>query len=316
MVVIKPYTKVIIKVIDEDGDVEHVTYDATSLVKSLNAEEGDAAFENVQAVIANNPESNSREDLILLYAEVTGEVTVKGTTDKNGYRIISGYDIDQDSDGYWRYFYEVFNPYTGIKEKGIPSEAKGKKPTEDYLGKAIPAGTIIELVDGMVDEKSNENEKYWKGIVDETNLLWITEFDTIDDYISVVPYNTTQTKDTIEDYVEDHAEDTVYDIYSTEIGSNLIDIDKNTVVTVIYNSNKESTMVLSNIKAIETAKNDVLCYNEKATDRNGNYKTQYSDYIKCYISVDTDVEEDENPVAEFIIIVVNADEPTALNDAR
>ena len=69
------------------------------------------------------------------------------------------------------------------------------------------------------------------------------------------------------------------------------------------------------MSAVAAAKKDVLCYNEKAEDRNGNYVTKYADYVKAYVSVDaTEYEEGEtNAVAEFIIVVVNANENAALD---
>ena len=67
------------------------------------------------------------------------------------------------------------------------------------------------------------------------------------------------------------------------------------------------------MSAIANAKKEVLCYNDKAEDRNGNYVTKYADYVKAYVSVDTDVDEDENPVAEFIIVIVNGAENAALD---
>ena len=98
-------------------------------------------------------------------------------------------------------------------------------------------------------------------------------------------------------------------------------IYKNTVVSVMnygeYNSSfwKWGTMSLSSMSAIADAKKDVLCYNDKAEDRNGNYTTKYADYVKAYISVDaSDYEEGEtNAVAEFIIVIVNGAENAALD---
>jgi hypothetical protein len=47
-------------------------------------------------------------------------------------------------------------------------------------------------------------------------------------------------------------------------------------------------MSLSNMSAIAGAKKEVLCYNEKALDRNNNYTTKYADYVKAFISVDAE----------------------------
>lgn len=314
-VVLKSYTKIIIRVYDEDKDeYEYVEYDATSFKKSLDE---DVVLENVAVVVSNNTESTSREDLVLYYAETT-DLAFKGTVDKSGYRIVSGYDIGEDAEGEWRLFYELYDPYTGAKVTDVPSEQAEAK-AKDLV--PVETGKIVKLVDGQVDN----DEDYVLNAVDAENLVWIAEVDEAEGFFVAVPYDSTLTdKDEIDAYVEESASENaaINDIYGEEIGSNFIDFDKNTVVSVVRRSDYDgsfwvdATIKLSDMSAVAKAGKDMVCYNDKATDRNGNYTTKYADYVKAYVSVDTDVEEDENPVAEFVIVVVNGGENAALDVVR
>ncbi len=309
----KSYTKIIIRVYDEDKDeYDYVEYDASSFKKSLDEE---VVLTNMQAIVSNNVDSEVRENLVVLYAETT-DLAFAGKADKNGYRIVSNYDIGQDEEGEWRLYYELYDPYTGAKVydvASVRSESKASRLTD-----ALEDGTIIELVDGQVEDTK---AKYQKGAISTANLVWIGEVDEAEGYFTVVPYNGDEVnKDAIDTWVEDNADTAVTDIYGETIPGNFIDYDKNTVVSVINYSNTDSMwqwgqMSLSSMSAVAAAKKDVLCYNEKAEDRNGNYVTKYADYVKAYVSVDaTEYEEGEtNAVAEFIIVVVNANENAALD---
>ncbi len=319
----KSYTKIIVRVeeTDRNGDVDYnyYVYDATSFTKTLVTD-----LTNVSVILGNNVNSSSRENLVLLYAEAEEELVFLGKADKNGYRIVSNSEIAMDEDKNWRYFYELYDPFTGAKVYDVASKTNDESAGE--LSQAFVPGDIIELVEGMVDDKTVAPEDYeyqykaQKGVIDTANLLWISEYDAADGYISVVPYDSGITcKDCIEAHMEDAAGDPVTDILGNVLPGNFIDVDKNTVVSVINYSNPDTmwkwgTMSLSSVDALANPKNEVLSYNTKATDKNGNYKTQYADYIKAYVSVDdVEVEDDENPVAEYIIIVVTDKENAALD---
>ncbi|MBE6680910.1 MAG: S-layer homology domain-containing protein [Ruminococcaceae bacterium] len=310
----KSYSKIIIRVYDaEEDEYEYVEYDAATFKKSLDEE---TTLENMKAIISNNVDSTSRENLVLLYAE-TDNLAFAGRADKDGYRIVSVYDIAADAEGLWRNYYELYDPYTGAKVTDVAS-VEGEKKSGN-LQTALNPGTIIELVEGQVEDTK---DKY---IVAEEistdNLVWIAEVDEAEGYFVAVPYDESLTdKDEIDAYVEGATGDAINDIYGEEIPGNFIDFDKNTVVSVMkydeYNSSfwKWGTMSLSNMSAIADAKKEVLCWNDKAEDRSGNFVTKYADYVKAYVSVDAEnLDEDENPVAEFIIVIVNGAENAALD---
>ncbi len=308
---LKSFTKIIIRVYDEDEDeYEYSVFDAASFKKSLDDE---TELSNMSMIISNNTDSIRREDLVVLYAETT-DLAFAGTADKNGYRIVSGNDIGEDEDGEWRIFYELYNPYTGAKEADVPSKDSAKKAGQ--LDAAITAGTIVNLVDGMVDEDEDAI-----ATVDTANLVWISEVDTAEGYIKVVPVDASLTvKDEIDEYVET-TEAAANDIYGEAIDTDYINVDKNTVISVVKYGKLNSdfwnyaSMTTATFDDLAAAKKELLCYNNKALDRNGNYKTGYSDYVKAYVAVDADerLDEDENRTAEFIIIVVNGEENAALD---
>ena len=314
---IKSYTKIIIRVYDEeDEEYTYNVYDASSFTKSLKE---DVELENMAAVISNNVNSETRENLVLLYAETT-DVAFAGKVEKNAYRIVSTSEPGEDNEGEWRYFYSLYNPFTGAKEADVASADHASKASK--LEAALPIGTMVELVDGMVDadyvvEDANEDAL----VLDPAsgaNLVWIAEVDEAEGYFVVAPYNSGLTvKDEIDEYVENN-EDDIYDLYGNVVDSKFIDFDKNTVVTVLKRTTadymfNDGALAASSMKAIADAGKDVLCWNDEALDRNNKYVTKYADYVKAYISVDTDVDEDENPVAEFIIVVVNGAENAALD---
>ncbi len=311
---LKSYSKIVIREWDaDDSEYYYHVYDASNFKKSLD--EG-VSLDNVKVILSNNKDSKSKENLVLLYAE-TDDFEFKGDTDKNGYRIVSNYDLVMTEDGEWTISYEVYDPYTGAKVYDVPSVDTAAKASSLT---ALKAGTIVDLVDGAVDDDSRYVIGDEAALVGNTaNLVWITEVDTADGYFAVVPYAELSDREAVEEYVVENAEEFANDIEGEAIESNFIDYDKNTVVSVMsygeYNSAfwNWGTMSVSSMDAVAAAKKDVLCYNDEATDRNGNYVTKYADYVKAFVSVDRDVDNDENPVAEFVIVIVNGDETAALD---
>ena len=65
---------------------------------------------------------------------------------------------------------------------------------------------------------------------------------------------------------------------------------------------------LADITAIANPTKANKCYNENILDKDNNYKTVYAPYLKAYISVSEAKDEEDTPVVDYIIIVVNGDE--------
>ena len=321
---LKAYTKIIIRVFDAtEQQFTYFVFDASSFKESLD---DSVEFTNVSYIVSNNPDSESRENLVVLYAE-TDNFSFR--LDKESIRIVSGQDYAEDEDGLWRFYYELYDPTTGAKVYEVPGTQAVKKAGD--LKAMYSAGEIIVLEDGMVNDKKPSEGKNYLGKIADKQLLVITEVDEAEGYFGVVPAATV-TGLTCKDCVVEEIEDLegmkkdIYDLFRTKSGttdaetipSRFINYDKNTVVAVITKGNSTSlweygTMSLSSMEAIASADKSVLCWNDKAMDLNGNYKTNYSEFVKAYVTlVEEKLDPDENPTAAFIIVIANGGETNAL----
>ncbi len=325
----KAYTKIVVRQEVDDDEYEFVELDAADFTKSM-----EGVFDTVTFIVSNNPESESRENLVVLYATTT-EFEFKGTVDKTAYRIVSNNEVEQDEEGDWRVLYDLYNPITGKKDEAVPGKATAKKA--NGLDNRLEIGALINLVDGIVDDKTMDDEtddfKYKVADMDTANLVWITEYDEAEGWISVVPAESTDDveapvangcKDCFDEQLEAY-EGYYYDIEGAlvdeelnENEGNYITIDDSTVITVMEGDKNNmfqwGSIALANKSVLADPSEDYLCYNTDNTDRNGNFKTGYADYLKAYVALDYRVDDDENPVAEFIILVVHDDEEAALNN--
>ena len=148
MVDIESYSRIIIRTYDAENE-EYVYNEYTPSVFIDYPEE--AYFERISFVLVNNVEARSRENLTVLYAETVSEADL---VQENNIRIVSDYVGLDDEDGLWKFYYDLYDPYTGTKVEGVPSvegERKASMLDEDC---ALERGTIIELEDGMVNHKS------------------------------------------------------------------------------------------------------------------------------------------------------------------
>jgi len=335
---LKAYTKIIIRVFDvEEQEFTYSVFDASTFKKSLD----NGALTNVSYIVSNNPGSKNRENLVVLYAETT-DITFKGETNKQNVRIVSDVRSEDDEDGLWRFYYDLYNPYTGEKVYDVPSVNGEKKASMLDDADAFARGDIIKLYDGLVDEDKGNT------VVGTDALVYITEVDEAEGFFAVAKYNdvtnngTETCKECIDENVENFdvdavnvvdfvntyktgankGEPKVITMGDTEVPTNYIAYNKNTVVSVMtrdyrfeeINHWADGKMALSSIEAIADADKSLLCYNKDAKDRNGKLKTGYADYVKAYVSVvDENLEEDELPTADFIIVIVNAEEAAALD---
>lgn len=274
-------TEIIIRVPEDKNDeYEYLVFGKEDFNSSV-----ETVFDTVTYILGNNTESNTKENLLVLYATVSEDFEFAGKTNKTSYRIICGNDLDKDEDGEYRNFYTVINPFTGENETDIPSKYSATKASNIIT--PIASGLKVKLIDGYVDEK--------KAATSLEETVWITDYDVNDKYITIANDN---------EYCEDCIE---------ENSNTYIEIDKNTTIMVIKADTEEEIFdngVLTTVdnSILENAKKEYKCYNSKTTDKNNNFKTEYASYLRAYVSYDdTDLEEDEVPVAEYIIIVVYED---------
>ena len=297
-----------------DDDYKYEVYNSENFTKSLDKE---TFLKNVTIIVANNTDSYTREDLVLLYA-TTDSLEFKGVTDKSGYRIVADNELDKDENGDWRIFYNVYNPFTGAKESKIASW-ESEDTAASIKSYAVAAGTIVKLYDGMVRKSYATNQVLSVNDVAAKKLAWITEVDTKENYFTVVPYASGIANDEAADaYVIANEKAHIFDIFGEEIKSNVIGYDNDTVVAVMsresYDANfwKWTGMNASSIEAIAELDESVLCYNSDVLEDN-EYVTKFANYVKAYIAVDeNNPKEDEIPVAEFIIVIVNDGETAAV----
>jgi hypothetical protein len=299
-VVLKSYTKILVLTYDVQ-DEEHVMveYDATSFKASA-----ETAFSTVTYLVSNNPDSKSKEDLVLLFATVEADFDLEVKKDKNGQRIVSLSTPGVDENGYYRNYYELFNPLTGAKELDVAGNDYQR--TSNGLN-ALATGTIVELKGGMVDEKgyvSDEADEDYLGVLDTADtdsLVWIVEYDAADDFIAVVPASVG----------EDACCKEEFDVAVESEDPTFYDVTKDTAVTVLKYADRGTsttqwgTMTLGDISTIADAKKEFKCYSDKMTDAKGNLVTKYAPYLQAYISFTEADDEDENAVADYIIVVVN-----------
>ena len=322
-------TRIIIKnTLADDEEVEFLEFDSKSFSGTV-----ETALTNIQYILKADPDSTTRADLVLLYAEAEDfEFETKDV--KNGWRIVAGSEIKKDAEGDFRHFYKLLNPYTGEVEEAIPGENSDEKATN--LDDAVELGTIIEVKNGKVDEDGDV-----LGTIDTSvseGLVYLTEYDAEEGYVTFVPVEAVESEICCGDHLKDFVE--TYKYEGTELNFDgeefklTVDgnddpvygmalnyaITEDTVVSVLVSEKAgaeavEGEFKLAGVEAIAKASKEYKCYNEKVLNKKGNYGTEYAEYVKAYIYASkAPKSEDELPVAEYIIIVVNGGEELIFTD--
>ncbi len=298
------YTKIIIKNTKhagtDDEKVEYIEYDATSFNTSSEVE-----LYNVAYIVANDADSTTRENLVVLYAEAT-DFDLKGAVTTTGYRIIANSDVNIDENDYYRNYYTVYDPFTGKKTEatGDDSASNAKQ-----LAAAVAIGSVVELKDGKVDESEDvldtldiNSTSFLKEIDDadaQAGMAWIVEYSESDKILMLAPvggcWNDVE-EGTIESF----------------------QVDNNTAVSMIkYADNKNNnsfvqwgTMSLLTTADLASTSTDYKCYNTKVEDTKGNYKTGYAKYIKAYVVTENEDNLDDGELNKvtMVIVVVHPEE--------
>lgn len=278
------YTNIIIRVPgDKDGEYEYLTYGKSDFTASA-----ETVFDTATYILTNNVNSNTKENLAVLYATVSDDFEFVGKSNKKGYRIVCESEFAINDDGEFRNFYTLINPFTGEKEYNVPSKYSANK-AKDIID-PVENGVIVKLVNGFVDEDKETAEL--------DNAVWVTEYD---DALNLAPITDTACETCIE-----------------ATADTFVEVDKNTVVMVLKADSEdklftEGELSIVDAKVLENQKNDYFCSN-KVEDRNGNLKYRYAPYVKAYVSYDTDVDEDETYVADYVIIVVYENDELITNE--
>lgn len=289
-------TSIIIREIDtdEDGEIENTF----TIYKGLDFPGTvESTLTNVQYIYENDGATKSRVNLVLLYAEVEGEIEFESNTStkKSDIRIVKTASPVKVSEDEFRYAYELYNPNTGkIDEKVYGTTSKG---TAASLASVEPfaAGTVIKLTtSGEVNDKKDP-----EGYIDaetNTNLVFIDDVDLSDEIIELHLVNE-------EDQDNFLIDGEFYNLY---------ELDSNVSISVLK-LEKQDDMSSGEISALTLeqladAKNDIKAYNKGVADKNDKLTTKYGEFVKAYITYSKKSSADY-PTIDSIIVVVNPDEP-------
>lgn len=304
---LKSYTKIIVKNHNTATDeTEYKEYTATDFTNTA-----EVALNNVSFVLSNDVDSTSRENLVLLYGEAE-DFEIKGSSTTKGLRIVRASTPGVDDDGYYRNFYEVYDPFTG-KTEDIAGSANAS--SAGSLKDALTPGTVTKLQDGKVNDKTGA--KTYGNLQSTSGLVWITDYTEGDKTLSVVPVDAVECWQDAENYVADGSATNVDgEAFPTKGSDILFEVDNNTVVTVLKHGEKTGnvnnfrygTFSLGDTSILSSNKNEYKCYNTKVEGSKGTYKTGYAKYLKAYITYTEAKNDDDLPTVDYVVILVNGDE--------
>lgn len=314
---------IIIKNTDtSDGTHEYLTYDMSDFGGSTK---DGVVLTNIQYVLKGDPDSTTRAELLVLYAEADNfEFAEKQS--KDGYRIVSSYTVGVDAEGDYRNYYTLLNPFTGSVETDVPGNEAASRASA--LKDVYAVGSVVEVKGNEVDE-DNDNLGKIDTSDDENGLVWITEYDSAENYIAVVPTAAVSSAcclDTLTDAVETYtysSEDKNFDgkPFIVADGSDMLyyEIDEETTITVLTSDKpgdkaiKSGEYSLGDVSIIASASKEYKCYNDKyLADEKSDYKRGYAPFLKAYVIAKEAKDTKDMPIAEHIIIVVNGNDATAL----
>lgn len=304
---LKSYTKIIVKNHNTATDeTEYKEYTATDFTNTA-----EVALDNVSFVLSNDVDSTSRENLVLLYGEAE-DFEIKGSSTTKGLRIVRASTPGVDDDGYYRNFYEVYDPFTGKTEEIVGS---ANASSAGSLKDALTPGTVTKLQDGKVNDKTGA--KTYGNLQSTSGLVWITDYTEGDKTLSVVPVDAVECWQDAENYVADGSATNVDgEAFPTKGSDILFEVDNNTVVTVLKHGEKTGsvnnfrygTFSLGDTSILSSNKNEYKCYNTKVEGSKGTYKTGYAKYLKAYITYTEAKNDDDLPTVDYVVILVNGDE--------
>ncbi len=269
----------------------------------------DTPLTNVQYIYENYGDSTSRVNLVLFYGEVDGELEFESGISKTGYRVVKSATPVKVADEEFRFSYDLLNLSTGEVETGILGTINSQKASGLTTG-FIPAGSIIEL-----DKNGKVNDKAFDIATNKT-INVDTNYNLVK-FLDIVPKDRTFEIELIRgDSNEFESED-----YGTPL--NMFAYDDKTAITVLKFGKKNDfdTVEFAKLDASEISNDNenILCYNSKYFDEEdpeSEVSLEYAEYVKAYIIFDNDVKDEELPVIENIVVIVNDGEEVELLDIK
>ena len=145
---IKPYTQIIIKSLDKDGEVVVNTYDS----KNLPDIKENTVFTDVSYVLVNNVNSKNYENLAVFYGVLEDVIKpAKNTT--NDIRIVKEYTKTSTEDEI-KYIYTLYNPATGEVEENVEGYDETSIADIGDIVQLTAAGEV-DIVVGNIDVAGN-----------------------------------------------------------------------------------------------------------------------------------------------------------------
>ena len=244
-------------------------------------------------------------------------ISYKALTSVEDFRIVSLSTPGVDENGKFRNYYELFDINNGTKM--IDVEGSACADTVTSLTSALETGSVVKIVNNMVDEKAPAIGKI-DSYDSSKGLVWISGVDLEKGVMSVVPTYVTENACCEKDYTTSLASykfdaanpDVNFDgnqYKASEDGKIQYKITDNTVVSVLKHADagasttKWGTMNLGTIQDVANSNKNYKCYNNKFEDKNGNLTTKYAKNIEAYV-YGTDV-SDGMVEADFVVVIVN-----------
>lgn len=315
-------TKIIIRNYNTSTEkYEFAVYDKSTFMGTTSP---DSPLTNVQYVLKGDPDSKISAELVILYAEAE-DFEFETKKAESDWRIIKAFTPGKDSDGNLCYYYDLVNPFDGTVQEGVIGSKTSKRVIHDFpfdgvgqIVKVDSLGKVRETLDddfGIVDPFLNED--YMSSLGEDFRMVWITGVDVENGVIEVV--NVEDTLDAL-DELEDQDKKDAFDALIDEASLDpiFLDVGKATAISLIKGQGNDVDAFMGNstVSALEladlaSAKNQIKAYNEKVVNTKGNITTKYAKYVKACIKITESDDEDYNDVADFIVVVANANEEIA-----
>ncbi len=307
-VVLQDYTKIIIANTKfagtSDEEVEYLEFDA----ETFNAT-SEVALDNVTVVLGNNVDSTTRENVVLLYGEAN-DFELKGASTTSGYRIVALSNPAVDDNGYYRNFYDVYNPFTGKKETDVPGSVA--KSTSD-LDDAKTPGTIVKVKAGEVDERG-ETFGNLSNTTGAAGIVWIRDYDATDKILDIVPVKAVDCWQEVDEFEMEVDQTDYQNVDGENFMGTSYQVDAGTVVTLMKNASrsedffKYGSISLLTVADLGSNNNEYKCLSKKVPDKNDTFKTGYAKYLKAYFTFTEAKNEEDLPTVDYVVIIANESE--------
>ena len=269
------------------GDVEYLEYSADTLTSSIVG-----TLTNVQLVVENNigRAGDTRENLVLLYAEGEDLELDKASTSSKSERIVKDYNVVPTDNDEWAVEYTLYNPYTGKTETAFGTERASKAGSLTKIG----VGYVAEMTTtGELDE-----DKVSTGAVYvPDNTYWIKEYNAAEETMIIAPYADPEAELNIK--VDSS-------LVITKMGGTGNGAGDSGIVQWGSMSVVDAADVENDSKSLKGI-NDR--YQKPGSEK---YTTVYAEYIKAYVDFDeadsSEAKEGYDGVANFVTIIINKGE--------